>query len=151
MKIFSNFIYLVLILFAMPSNAQNYMPTQEPPMPSLPSSVIDIQFVGNRVDLYFEEGVEYSYEVIVSLNLPDMEFDTELIDAPTDMTMELKEEDFSFNGAIASTLYVIKWKPSLDAIPDQTIPSIIRFLTLRVNIGSNYIITKDVRYELINN
>lgn len=46
-------------------------------------------------------------------------------------------------------IYVIKWKPGFDAIPDSSLSSITRFVTVQVNIGTNKVRAKEFRYTLI--
>lgn len=156
-------------------------PTAEDPIPGISPNAMDITLVRDLDTLYFEEGVEYSYEVNVRLYLPDIDFNAELVGAPEGMVLELKSE---FNTEVVTSpvnpvdpvdptvpappaaegeteeeppappsvanqkVYVIKWKPSFEAIPDPMIPSITRFLTFKVNIGEDKVRTREFRYSV---
>lgn len=158
-------------------------PTAEDPIPGISPYAMDITLVRDLDTLYFEEGVEYSYEVNVRLYLPNIDFNAELVGAPDGMELELKSE---FNTEVVTSpvnptspvdptapvpvpvppvdgeevppapapsvanqkIYVIKWKPQLDAIPDPSIPSITRFLSFKVNIGDDKQRTKEFRYSV---
>ncbi len=154
-------------------------PDEEAPLPGISPNAMDITLLRDLDALYFEEGVEYAYEVNVRLYLPNIDFDTELVGAPHGMTLELKSE---FNTEVVTSpvasvdpnapavpkdpsieepevetppasvanqkIYVIRWKPGFDAIPDITIPSITRFLTFKVNIGEDKQRTKEFKYSV---
>jgi hypothetical protein len=151
-------------------------PAEEPPIPGISENAISITLLRDLDALYFEEGVEYSYEVNVRLYLPNIDFNAELVGAPEGMILELKSE---FNTEVVTSpvnpgtspvdpatppadttapkppasvanqkIYVIKWKPTFDAIPDVSISSITRFLMFKVNIGDDKQRTKEFRYSV---
>lgn len=157
-------------------------PTAEEPTPGIDEGAMSITLLRDLDSLYFEEGTEYSYEVNVRLYLPDLDFKAELVGAPEGMTLELQSE---FNTEVVTApsstvddvatetdevtppvappasvanqkIYVIKWKPEFTAIPDASIPSITRFVSVRVNIGKKGVDeekwdkqrTKEFRYTL---
>ncbi len=154
-------------------------PTADDPIPGISPNAMDITLVRDLDSLYFEEGVEYAYEVNVRLYLPNIDFEAELVGAPEGMTLELKSE---FNGEVVTSpvdtdaditdaadevtgdvanendaepasvanqkIYIIRWKPGFDTIPDVTIPSITRFLTFKVNVGADKVRTKSFRYNV---
>lgn len=153
-------------------------PTEDPALPGISPNAIDITLLRDLDALYFEEGVEYAYEVNVRLYLPNVDFDAELVGAPDGMTLELKstfntevvtspvtpdpnapvdpnappEDDSEVEETPASVanqkIYVIRWKPGFEAIPDATIPSITRFLSFKVNIGEDKQRTREFRYTV---
>ncbi len=152
-------------------------PTAEEPTPGIDENAMSITLIRDLDSLYFEEGTEYSYEVNVRLYLPNLDFDAELVGAPEGMTLELRSE-FNTEVVTAPTdpnatpvdpnappvvvntdvippasvanqkIYVIKWNPTFNAIPDSSIPSITRFVSIKVNVGKDKQRSKEFRYTL---
>lgn len=154
-------------------------PSSEDPIPGIDEDAMSITLLRDIDALYFEEGVEYSYEVNIRLYLPDLDFKAELVNAPAGMVLELKSE---FNSEVVTSpvdpnappvdpnatadpnapkvkdpkdkpasvanqkIYVIKWKAGFDVIPDDSIQSITRFVTIKVNVGTDKQRSKDFKY-----
>ncbi len=143
---------LIVNIFSISLMAQTINAPIEPvpmdPIPGISPNAVGVYVTGEKNGwLYFEEGVEFRYPVYVRLYLPDLEFDAELVDAPDGMNLVLLAESKKPG---SEKIYEIVWEPSFDVIPDTSIPSIVRFFKIRVNVGLDKNISKEIRYTLYN-
>lgn len=145
---------------------------EKPPVPPGINSNSILLVPSKRIFL-FEEGVEAAYELNARVFIPDTEFELELINPPPGMTLELKTE---FNTDIISTpvgngtatdtdattdeeppaptmtnqkIYVVKWKPGYDTIPDDSINEIQRHLSVRFKVDDDISTIWEIPYEVI--
>lgn len=148
-----------------------------PPVPPGINSNSIILTPSKRIFL-FEEGVESAYELNARVFIPNAEFDLELINPPEGMTIELKSEfntDVLVSSGPAGTtdadeedpdadaedtapvppsmtnqkIFVVKWKPGYDSIPDDSVNSIQRYVSVRFKVDEDIATIWEIPYEVL--
>lgn len=117
----------------------------------IPDAVFDMELVNPPPGMTLELGTDSTLGGDLGSTGPVLDEET---DAQTDVDgTEVSEDGTATPAPLPSNLnrkvYVIKWKPSYDTIPDDSIGSILRHVSVRLNVDDDMAVIREIPYMVI--